>query len=47
MYADTTIANGPLASFETVGEPIIPEVVLPGKELVFVVEIDLIQPVES
>ena len=32
----------PSADFVTIGEPIIPEVVLPGKDLVFVLEIDLI-----
>lgn len=42
MYADDTTAAGPVADFVTVGVPIIPEVAIPGKELVFSVEIDLI-----
>jgi hypothetical protein len=31
----------------TLGEPIIPEVTLVGKELLFVVELDLIEPAAS
>lgn len=44
MQADDVVSSGPLGNFLTVGVPIIPEVILVGKELVFVVELDLIQP---
>ena len=47
MFADSMLAAGPIADFVTVGQPIIVEVTLPGKELVFVVEISLIQPAET
>jgi hypothetical protein len=47
MYGDDVIAAGPMADFVTLGEPIIPEVTLPGKELVFVIEVDLVQPAEQ
>jgi hypothetical protein len=47
MYSDDTFSAGPFADFVTLGEPIIPEVILVGKELLFVVELDLIQPAES
>ena len=47
MLADSMVAAGPVAAFTTIGAPIILEVTLPGKELVFVVEIDLIQPAEG
>jgi hypothetical protein len=47
MYADDTFSAGPFADFVTLGEPIIPEVTLPGKELLFVVELDVIQPAPS
>ena len=43
MYADGTAAAGPVADFFTIGEPIIPEVTIPGKELIFAVEIELVQ----
>jgi hypothetical protein len=45
MYADDTVAAGPIADFVTIGEPIIPEVTVEGKTLVFVIEIDLVLPV--
>lgn len=44
MQADDVVSGGPLGNFLTVGVPIIPEVTLIGKELVLVIEIDLIQP---
>lgn len=44
MLADGEISAGPLADFITVGVPIIPEVTRVGKELIFVIEIDLIEP---
>ena len=42
MFGDAEIGNGPIGVFATVGEPIIFEVTLAGKELVFAVEISLI-----
>jgi hypothetical protein len=44
MYADAETAAGPIADYVTVGIPIIQEVTLPGKELVLVVEFDVIEP---
>ena len=44
MLAAGIVAAGPVGYFVTVGVPIIPEVTFPGKELIFVVEIDLIEP---
>lgn len=44
MNADDVVSAGPTANFLTVGVAIIPEVILVGKELVFVIEVDLIEP---
>lgn len=44
MLADGIVAAGPIAYVRTVGVPIIPEVTKLGKELLFAVEIDLIEP---
>ena len=44
MLADGIVAAGPVGDFITLGVPIIPEVTLLGKELIFVIEIDLIEP---
>ena len=44
MFADAEAATGPAADFVPIGAPIIPEVTVEGKELVFVIEIDLIKP---
>ena len=44
MLADGEVAAGPIADFITVGVPIIPEVTRIGKGLIFVIEIDLIEP---
>jgi hypothetical protein len=44
MLADGIVAAGPVGYVITVGVPIIPEVIEVGKDLIFVIEIDLIEP---
>lgn len=44
MYGDAPLGSGAYGELITVGVPIIFEVTLPGKELLLVVEIDLIEP---
>jgi hypothetical protein len=44
MIADGIVAGGPVGYVVTAGVPIIPEVIEVGKDLIFVIEIDLIEP---
>jgi len=43
MYADDSYATAPYATAAPIGEPIIEEVGVETAELVFVVEIDVVQ----
>ena len=44
MYGAEAVATRATAEVVTLGEPIIPEVTIEGKELVYVLEVDLVQP---
>jgi hypothetical protein len=47
MYGDGPLASAPIAAFAETVALIIPEVGVETKQLVFVVEIDLLQPAPS
>lgn len=47
MYGEASLGEVSLAESPDAGVPIIPEVAVETKQLVFVVEIDLLRPGES